>query len=162
MGNKNTQEKIQHFLEIIEKNAVHNPHLKKPLFENGLVAFDTDNGEKYANKVFAALSEGKGLLVVISNPQNYEEFVKILSIANREGQWIIADLQCDPHPEIIKILKQLAEDNETTISNFKDKEFYQIKLNPKTRIIFCAKRELIEKEMSYPYFYNLFGPVLNL
>ncbi|MBT7556592.1 hypothetical protein HN615_06670 [Candidatus Woesearchaeota archaeon] len=156
------QEKIKHFLDIVEKNIITNPLSNKPLYENGLVVFENNNSDLSARDVFEILPKGKGVFITINNPHDYGEFIKTFSITNREGQWLIIDLQCDPHPKIIGALKKITEDNETVVSDFKGKELSLIKLNSKTRIVFCANRLLIEDKISYPYFYNIFGPILNL
>lgn len=162
MTKEELQEKIKHFLDILEKSIIINPLSNKPLYENGLVTFENDNSGLTASDIFEILPKGKGVFINIDNPYDYEEFVKTFSVINREGQWLVINLQCDPHPEIIGALKQITEDNEVTVPNSKGAELSLIKLNPKTRIVFCADRLLIEDKITYPYFYNIFGPILNL
>lgn len=158
--NLQTKEKIQQFLEIVENNGIIDKQKSnQSIFENGLVVFEAEN--LTARDVCEFLPEGKYLIILVSDPLNYKEFIDNFSMINREGQWLVVDFKCDPHPNIISFLKQLNEENEVAISDYKDQELANFKLNSRTRIICCIKRNELEK-ITYPYFYNLFGPILNL
>ena len=162
MSNQILKDKTRHFLDVVDKNSIVDPSSNNPIFENGLVVFEGDSSKISAKDVFSLLPSGKGLFITLDNSFDYNEFIRNFSIANREGQWLVVDLQCDPHPDIIGIMKQVAEDNEATISGYKNKDLYPIKLNPKTRIVVCVNRNLAETVITYPFFYNLFGPNLSL
>lgn len=155
------QKKIKHFLEVIEiKSKDSDSH--NELADNGLIIVEKEKSEISSQDVLKELPEGRCRSISIINAQDYESFINAFSIANREGQYLLVDLQCDPHPNIISILKQISEGNEASILTYKDREEYLIKLNPKTRIIFYGRRELFEDQITYPHFYDLFGPILSL
>jgi len=99
---------------------------------------------------------------LLNDKHEYESFLKELVIANREGQWFLVDCQADPSPTIITVLKQISEDNAFTVSHFEGQELFRMTLNPRTRIIFCLDSDFLEKEITYPFFMNLFGPVIRI
>lgn len=156
------KKEIKEFFEVLEKVSHFEPaEPNKKLFDLGLVIFE-QNSSIGAKKVYKLLPEGKALFHILDNPYFYDDFVKKLVIANREGQWLIVDCQTDPAPTITTILKQVSEDNEFSISHFEDKELFRMALNPKTRIVFCINSQTLEETITYPYFLSLFGPVLRL
>jgi len=162
MSQQVTQE-LNHFFEVVEKVSTPSDprEPRKLVFDLGLVIFEPSSFLK-AEDVFNLIPEGKSRFFKLNNSHNIDDFIKELVIANREGQWFLVDCQSDPHPTIIGILKQLSEDNVFTLSHFEEKELVQIKLNPKTRIIFCINSDFLEKEITYPFFINLFGPVIRI
>ena len=83
-------------------------------------------------------------------------------MGNREGQWLVVDCSCDPTPAVIQVLKQISQDNEFTISQFEGKELFTMKMDPKSRVIFLVGSDVLEKEITYPYFMDLFGPILRI
>ncbi len=158
----NNEKEIKHFFEILEKVAApSDPRSKKFIYDLGLVIFEKVS-KNSAKQVFDLLPKGKGRFFILDNPYTYDDFLKELVIANREGQWFIVDCQVDPSPLIIGVLKQLSEDNVFTVSHFEDKELFTMELNLKTRIIFCINSEFLETKIIYPFFMNLFGPVIRI
>jgi len=160
---KKTIEELNHFVEILEKvSAPSDPReAGKLVFDLGLVIFEK-NSSLRTKDIFDFLPKGKSRLFKLNNPYTFDDFIKELVIANREGQWLLVDCQADPHPTIIGILKQLSEDNAFTLSHFEGKELIRMKLNPKTRLIFCLNSDFLETEITYPFFMNFFGPVIRI
>jgi hypothetical protein len=37
-----------------------------------------------------------------------------------------------------------------------------MKMNPRSRVVFLIEDSVLEKDITYPYFTNLFGPVLRV
>jgi len=159
----NLKEELDHFFEVLEKvKSPSDPRQpRKLVFDLGLVVFESHSSSD-ANNIFKILPKGKSRFFKLDNPYTFDDFLKELVIANREGQWLMVDCQVDPAPTIIGILKQLSEDNAFTVSHFEDKELFQMKLNPKTRLIFCIQSDFLETKITYPFFMNLFGPVIRI
>lgn len=156
------QKEVKEFFEVLEKVSYSWPwEPKKKLSDLGLIIFETKS-KATAKDIYELLPEGKSLFFELANPYYYEDFVKKLVIANREGQWLIVDCKADPAPTIIQIIKQLSETNEFSLSHFEDKEIFSMKLNPKTRVIFCIENDFLETKITYSYFISLFGPILRL
>ncbi len=152
------KKEIKEFFEILEKVAVpSDPRSLVPVYDLGLIIFEKNNKSK---EIVDLLPKGRARFFVLNNPYSFDDFLKELVIANREGQWLIVDCQADPSPTVISVLKQLSEDNSFTVSHFEDKELFRMELNPKTRIVFCVDSEFLEKKITYPFFMNLFGPVI--
>jgi len=157
-----TQEELNQFFEVIEKVTVpSDPRSLRKIYDLGLIIFEPNSSLK-VNDVYSLFPSGKARIFSLNNKHEYESFLKELVIANREGQWLLVDCQTDPSPTIINVLKQLSEDNTFTISHFEDQELFRMDLNPKTRIIFCLDSNFLEKEITYPFFINLFGPVIRI
>jgi len=159
--NKNQKQEIEEFFEILEKvsspSDIREPN--KLVYDLGLIILENKIDPK---EIFNLLTPGKARYFELDNPYVYDDFFRELVIANREGQWFFVNLQVDPAPTIIGILKQLSEDNSFTISHFEDEEFFRMNLNPKTRIIFCIESDFLETKITYPFFLNLFGPILRI
>ena len=156
------QKEIREFFNALEKVTHGEPFAPtEELFDLGLVIFEPES-KATAKDIYTLLPEGKGLFFELINPYYYEDFAKKLVTANREGRWLVVDCKTDPAPTIIQIIKQLSETNEFSLSHFEDKEIFSMKLNPKTRIIFCIDNEFLETKITYPYFISLFGPILRL
>ncbi len=160
---KKATEELNHFFEVLEKVSTPSDSREpgKLVFDMGLVIFEPTVSLK-ADSVFNLLPKGKSRLFKLNNPYTFDDFIKELVIANREGQWILVNCQADLHPTIIGVLKQLSEDNAFSVSHFEGKELFRMKLNPKTRIIFCIKSDFLETKITYPFFINLFGPVIRI
>jgi len=156
------QKELNQFFEVIEKVAApSDPRSRRMIYDLGLIIFEP-NSSLRANDIYSLFPPGKARLFLLNNKHEYESFLKELVIANREGQWFLVDCQTDPSPTIITVLKQISEDNTFTVSHFEGKELFRMDLNPKTRIIFCIDSDFLEKEITYPFFMNIFGPVIRI
>lgn len=148
------KEKIIRLWDIANRTDGSNAFLgQSSLFDNALAVIEDTSID--GGHIKDCFDKNKIVYVSINNPQNNSDFLSNLHQANKEGKTFVIYLDCDPHPDIISILKQLAETNEYVDENDTDQQ-----LNKETRILVCAKRKLIEEKISYPYFYNLFGPVI--
>lgn len=159
---KEMKKEIEEFFEVLEKVAApSDPRSRKPVYDLGLVIFDKASKEG-SREIFNLLPKGKARFFLLNIPYGYDDFLKELVIAIREGQWLVVDCQADPSPTIIGILKQLSEDNAFTVTHFEGKGLFRMELNPKTRIIFCLNSEFLETKITYPYFMNFFGSVIRI
>ncbi len=150
------------FFEAIEKNvSFDSREPNKALADLGLVVFKKGNPVEI-KKVLDILPKGKTLLVKLDNQYFADDFFKKLVMANREEQWLVVDCSCDPAPAVIQVLKQISQNNAFTISHFEGKELFTMKMDPKSRVIFFIDNAVLEKEITYPYFINLFGPILRI
>ncbi len=152
--------KLDHFIEVLANmmsNTVANG--KQPLIENGLIVLE--DSECSFQDIVSTFASKQPEVITLSNPVDDHAFIQAVIQANENKQWLIVNLECDPHNSVITALKQLSEDNEFTITD-NSNQLIAVKLNPETRIVVCSKRSLIEEHITYPYFYNLFGPVLSI
>ncbi|MBI2035119.1 MAG: hypothetical protein HYT12_00345 [Candidatus Liptonbacteria bacterium] len=147
-------EEIERFFAALED-------VRSPLFDSGLIILEPKS-KNSAENIVKALPAGKAIFHALSDSYESESFARKLVIANREGEWLIVECSTDPAPTVIQILKQIAEDNRFALLNFENKEIASFELNPKTRIIMVAKNKTIEEQISYPFFFNLFGPILRI
>lgn len=132
-----------------------------PLFDLGLIILEPESNASFdtlAHKVPALRRHDFAL----TDHSDYLQFATALTEANNRGIWLVVDCQADPSPTVITILKQLAEDNACTISNFDGQELTRVTLNAETRLLFIIPRLVLEEIITYPYFSNLFGPVLRI
>jgi hypothetical protein len=156
------QKEIDEFLESLKKVVHSLPYEpKKKLFDLGLIILEKEH-QLTAKDIFNLLPENKKIFFELINPYYYDDFVEKLITANREGQLLFVNCKADPAPTIIKLLKQLSETNEFSTTDVEDKELFSMKLNPKTRVIFCIDNDFLETKITYPYFISLFGPILRL
>ena len=150
------------FFEALEKNtSFDSREPNKILFDSGLIILKKSNSAA-VKSVLGALPKGKAVLMKLDNRHFTEEFFKKLVMVNREGQWLVVDCSCDPAPGVIQTLKQINQDNEFTFLHFEGKELFTMKMNPKSRVVFLIEDNVLEKEITYPYFTNLFGPILRI
>jgi len=156
------QEELNQFFEVIEKVAVpSDPRSLRIIYDLGLIIFKPKSSLRTSD-IYSLFPSGKARVFLLNDKHEYESFLKELVIANREGQWFLVDCQADPSPTIITVLKQISEDNAFTVSHFEGQELFRMTLNPRTRIIFCLDSDFLEKEITYPFFMNLFGPVIRI
>lgn len=148
------------FFDALERNtSFDSREPNKSLVDSGLIIFKKTSPTAVAG-ILSTLPKGKTILMKLDNKHFADEFFKKLVMANREGQWLAVDCSCDPAPAIIQTLKQISQDNEFTLPHFEGKELFAMKMNPKSRVIFSIADNILEKEITYPYFMDLFGPIL--
>jgi TATA-binding protein-associated factor Taf7 len=93
-------------------------------------------------------------VVSIQNANDAILFQSHLKSALYSGDVVLIDIKSDLHPTVIEMLKSFGEKN-----SYKDLD---ISIDMSRPIICTASKEIIEATISYPYFYNLFGPVYHL
>lgn len=82
--------------------------------------------------------------------------------AFEQQKWIFLEIKKDVGSLLLNQLKHLANYNSFQILNYKDKDVFEMKMPKKSRVIVYVERDLIDKKITYPNFYQLFGPILNL
>ncbi|MDW7988083.1 MAG: hypothetical protein RMJ65_05225 [candidate division WOR-3 bacterium] len=82
--------------------------------------------------------------------------------AFRDKKWVFLEIKKDLKSPLLNQLKHLANYNSFQIFDYHGQDVFEMKMPRESRIIVFAERDFIEKEISYPYFYTLFGPVLSL
>lgn len=161
--NEKVKSELGEFVEVLEK-VFTPPDLRAPndlLFDSGLVIFE-DSSEINTEQIINCLPEGKGRFFLLDKEYDDYGFLEELIAANEKDQWLVVDCKVDPSPQIISILKQISNRNYLTVPYFKDQELFSLKINHKTRIIFCVCSDFLEKGITYPSFINLFGPVIRI
>jgi len=163
MNNTQIDAKIKQFIGVIGKDSIRNlPYSWEKINENALIVFEQENSKEGVGRAINESSGSNTVSFEIANSFISDSFIKAVQGANKKGMWMVFYLNCDLHPEVIRILKQIAEENEFAIEDQDARKIINVKLNPKMRIICVASRQTIEEKITYPYFYNLFGPVLSL
>lgn len=157
-----TKQKIEHYLEIIEKSSSPDPRQpSKTLADMGLIIFEPDS-EVIAANIQDIISPEKAIIYRMNNPYDYETFLSKLIEANNNNQWLIVDCQDDFNATTVGIIKQISEMNKFTVLHFGDKDNFQLEIKPETRIIFCLQSDFLENKVTYPYFLNIFNSILRI
>jgi len=150
---KTIKGKIGQFIDVLLKVA----NSEGQLFDNGLIVIEDESNVKFED-----IESNLNDFIKFDKVDNHVTFINSLVVANKDKKIILVKIEHDLDPKIISILKQISVDNTCNISDFNNEEIYHLKINQKVRIICITKRSVIENSISYPYFYNLFGPVLVL
>jgi hypothetical protein len=100
-------------------------------------------------------------LIYGKDSRDEEIFNKIIQSFQR-SKWILLEITKDLSSPMLNQLKNLSNSNSFQIIDYGGKDVFEMKMPEKSRIIFLAERNFIEKEIRYPHFYTFFGPTLNI
>lgn len=156
------EEKMKHFLEAV--NQVTHPtglgSLEK-IYDLGLIIFEKDC-KATIDDIVSVFPENKVEVLKYENNKYEASFIEKMVDLLKNKKWILVDLKVDPGHDLINQLRHLSDENVMQLFNFKGKEVYNLKLPIESRIVVVVQRDFLEKEISYPYFLNIFGPILSL
>ena len=79
--------------------------------------------------------------------------------AQKEDKIFLLEIKADPNDKIIQVLKQICHFGQFNIHDKRGKLINTIKVEPGS-IVVIAERDFINKEISYPRFYNIFDTAL--
>lgn len=92
-----------------------------------------------------------------------EKVIEKIIEAFKNNKWIFLEVKKDVKSLLLNQLQHLANYNSLQLIDYQGKDLREIKMPENSRFIIFAEREIIEKKISYPHFYLLFGgPVLSL
>ena len=127
----------------------------KRIPEMGLIICETEDVSfKEVSKKFP--SGTNALSVVLRSGSGASSFFEAFAEANEKGSWLYIDVEDDPTPEIIGILKEISETGALT------REGVKIPFHEMTRVIAIVRAETLEKKITYPYFMEMFGPIARI
>ncbi len=149
----NTQIPLIDFLKVLESPTILDERTNKGLKQLGLIVYDSEEEKafKIIKESFKNLKIGG---VNINNENSDQSFKLELADALQAGEVILINIESDVSPSILSVLKGLSEEN-----NYVDSE---ISVRLSKPIICLVSKEIIETKISYPHFYDLFGPVYHI
>lgn len=156
--NKIDKDKLNQFVYLIQNV------LKKPnqTFDLGLIIKESKS-EIVSDTVFNALKEIINIEKIIYDESILDEDVILKMIESfKKNNWLFLEIKKDIGSLLLNQLKHLVNFNNLQIINFNNQDVFQMKMPHNSRIIIFSERNFIENKISYPHFYNLFGPVLNI
>lgn len=159
---KQTAEKLKGFFQAVQ--YVTHADSREPahtIHDMGLI-IEERKGACAPDALTALLGADCAHFFTLENSVAVDDFVEALIHANERGRMLIVTCLTDPTPTIIGILKQLSENDTCAIPNVCGKEIFPLSPHPDTRIVFCISSHDMEQTITYPYFINLFGPVLRI
>ena len=159
---KEQEEKLRYFLESVNQ-ITHPvaPEYSEMLYDLGLIIFE-DNSKARVNDILSVFPKNKVEVLKYDNNQHETPFIEKMVNLLENKKWILIDLKEDPGHNLINQLKHLSESNLMQLLDYKGKEVYNLKLPLESRIIAVVQRDFLEKEISYPYFLDIFGPIISL
>jgi hypothetical protein len=156
------KEKLNRFFEAV--NLVSHPRgigTKEEVFDLGLIILEKDT-KVTLEDIQKELQKVKFEFLEYDEKVFWEEFLKKIVDALEKEKWILFNIKADPDHYFLNALKTLSEGNFIQALNFRGKEIFNFKLPLKSRIVCVIEREFLEKKLSYPYFLNIFGPIISL
>ncbi len=162
MLSKEKEEKLKYFLESV--NQVAHPSVPGSsvyLYDIGLIIIEDDSSVTIED-VFSVFPKDKAKLLEYKDGIVESEFIEQVVNLLENKKWIFIELKKDLDHQLINQLRNFSENNIVQLLDYKGKEIYNLKLPPESRIVVIVKRSFLEKEISYPYFFNIFGPVISL
>ena len=152
------QEKLNIFIRLVQKTQ------KQPsqTFDLGLIVKEPESKISSA-KILEVLKKTINIEEITYDKSSIDESVieKIIDIFEK-GRWIFLKIKKDIGSPLLNQLKHLANFNSLQLFDYKGKALVEIKMPKNCRIIVFSERDFIENKISYPHFYRLFGPTLNI
>ena len=152
------KEKLNTFIRLLQKVR------KEPsqTFDLGLVVKESKN-RVTSNKALEAIKKITKIERIIYDKSMTDEDLIAKVIESFKGsKWIFIEIKKDIGSLLLNQLKHLANYNSLQLVDYQGKDLFEIKIPETARVIIFAERDFIEKKITYPHFYRLFGPTLNL
>ena len=156
------KEELSYFLESVNQ-VTHPiaPESSRMLYDLGLIIFEDGSGAA-VNDILSVFPKDKIEVLEYSNNKYENSFIEKMANLIENKKWALIDLEDDPGHNLINQLKHLSDSNIMQLLDFRGKEIYNLKLLAESRVIVAVRRDFIEKEISYPHFLNIFGPIISL
>lgn len=97
----------------------------------------------------------------IDSSESADSLVGEISQAQKENKRVIIDIKTDPYATTISLLKEISQFGKFNVKNAEGVTVERIAVAPGS-IICVAERDFIEKEITYPDFYNIFDSAFSL
>jgi len=152
------KEKLNTFIHLIEKVFTQ----KQPAFDLGLIVKEP-TCQIEVKEVFEEIKKIVDIERIIYDETIFDEDVidKIVD-AFQKNKWVFLEIKKDIKSLLLNQLKHLANYNSFQLIDYQGKDVFDMKMPENSRVIVSAERDFIENKISYPHFYRLFGPTLNL
>ena len=98
---------------------------------------------------------------LLDDPFEYQKLIDAILNAQKEGKILLIEIKVDPAPGVIQLLKEISHFGSFNLHDARGKIKENIKIFPGS-ILVIAKRDFIEKEISYPRFYDIFETAIIL
>ena len=152
------KEKLNTFIHLLQKVQ------KQPMrtFDLGLIIKEPES-KVGAKEIFEEIKKIIPIERIIYDKNIIDEEVidKIIDVFEK-NKWIFLEIKKDIGSPLLNQLKHLANYNSFQILDYKDKDVFEMKIPKNSRVIIFTERDFIENKISYPHFYRLFGPTLNM
>lgn len=154
------KENLNKFIRLLQKVHIFPPLAGKS--DLGLIVKEPKS-KISSNKVLETIKKIINIEKITYDKSIFDEDVieKIIE-AFEKGKWIFLEIKKDIASPLLNQLKHLANHNILQLLNYKGHDLAEIKMPENTRVIIFTERNFIEKEITYPHFYRLFGPTLSL
>lgn len=133
-----------------------------PDFDMGLIVKEPKSKISSA-EIFNEISKIVAIEKITYDKASFDEEIieKIIKIFEK-GKWVFLEIKKDVGSPLLNQLKHLANHNALQLIDYQGKDLSEIKIPENSRVIVFAERDFIEKKITYPHFYRLFGPTLSL
>lgn len=154
------KENLKTFIRLLQKVHTMPPLTGKS--DLGLIVKEPES-KISSDKVLEAIKEIINIEKITYDKSIFDEDVikKIIEVFEK-GKWIFLEIKKDISSPLLNQLKHLANHNILQLVDYKGQDLAEIKMPKNSRVIIFAERDFIEKKISYPHFYRLFGPTLSL
>jgi hypothetical protein len=135
--------------------------LKKFLKDRKLVRNSRDialiilESKEVSGKDFWEKLDPSILYFLLDDPLEYKKVVDEFIKAQNEGKIFLLDLRVNPSDRVIQFLKEIYHFGSFSLHDKKGNLVDNIKVKPGSLVV-IAQRDFIEKEITYPRFYNIF------
>lgn len=152
------REKLKQFLQLLQKVK----HPLRKTFDLGLIVKEPKSGVK-SDEVFKEIQKKIEIEKIVYDEKVFDEDVieQIIDLF-KEKKWVFLEIRKNIQSPLLNQLKHLANYNSFQLIDYKGQDVFEMKIPKESRLIVFAERDFIENKISYPHFYILFGPTLNI
>lgn len=151
------KEKLNMFIRLLKQAPV-----MRKTFDLGLIIKEPKSKTEI-EEVFSQVKKLVKVEKIIYSQSAIDEdiFEKIIDVFKNK-KWVFLEIKKDLTSPFLNQLKHLSNYNSLQLVDYKRKDLFEMKIPKDCRLIVYGEREFIENKISYPYFYRLFGPTLNV
>lgn len=132
------------------------------LADMGLIIKEKNSNINTGN-LKSQLSKDLALQEIIYNDSvSDEDVLKLMVQAFKNNTWVLLEIKKDVGSVLLNQLQHLANSNNLQINDFEGQELFEMSVPENVCLIALVDRDFIESKITYPHFYKLFGPTLNL
>ena len=132
------------------------------LFDMGLLIREKKNKTTLENIKIELQNDLNIKDMIYDGSVSDKNILKQIVKAFNDNSWVLMELKKDLDSTMLNQLQHLSNSNNLQIMDFQGQEVFEMDQPEKSRLIILADRDFIEKKITYPNFYKLFGPTLNL
>ncbi len=152
------KEKLNTFIYLLQKVQ------KQPsgAFDLGLIVKEPKS-DINSVEVFEVIKKMVKIEKIIYDTSSIDEEIidKFINVFKKD-EWVFLEIKKDISSPLLNQLKHLVNHNSLQLIDYQDRDVFEIKMPANSRIIIFTERDFIEEKITYPHFYTLFGPTLNI